>query len=109
MNNIYILRIKKTIDNNKLVISTIKLEGYGEWKNEVDYSDSFNSINGCAVFFSPDDNTYSIYNKELLNEQIPTYSIFKIINSLMRLSQNVVTSADSKLGYDGTIHLERRA
>lgn len=91
----------KQNDNNEFkneVVQTIPTE------NEVDYSDSFNGINGCAVFFSPDNNTYNIYNKELLNEQISPYSTFKIINSLMGLSQNVVTSADSKLGYDGTIH-----
>ncbi|RDY26272.1 class D beta-lactamase [Romboutsia weinsteinii] len=73
-------------------------------ENEVDYSDSFDGINGCALFFSPDYNTYNIYNKDLLNEQISPYSTFKIINSLMGLSQNVVSSADSKLGYDGKVH-----
>lgn len=95
------------IDNNKLnnnkkvkneVVQTTPKE------NEVDYSDSFNEINGCAVFFSPEENTYNIYNKELIDEQIPPYSTFKIINSLMGLSQNITTSADSKLGYDGKIH-----
>lgn len=92
---------KNENDNKELkneVVQTTPIE------NEVDYSDNFNGINGCAVFFSPDDNTYNIYNKDLLNEQIPPYSTFKIITSLMGLSQNVVTSADSKLGYDGTIH-----
>ncbi|MGL4911028.1 MAG: penicillin-binding transpeptidase domain-containing protein [Romboutsia sp.] len=73
-------------------------------ENEVDYSDSFNGINGCAVFYSPDENRYDIYNEELINEQISPYSTFKIINSLMGLSQGVVTSADSKLGYDGKVH-----
>lgn len=73
-------------------------------EKEVDYSESFNGINGTAVFYSPDENTYNIYNKELVNEQIPPYSTFKIINSLMGLSQDVVTSADSKLGYDGTTY-----
>lgn len=73
-------------------------------ENEVDYSDSFNGINGCAVFFSPEENTYDIYNKELTDEQISPYSTFKIINSLMGLSQNITTSADSKLGYDGKVY-----
>ncbi|MGL4655849.1 MAG: penicillin-binding transpeptidase domain-containing protein [Sarcina sp.] len=73
-------------------------------RNEVDYSSSFKDTTGCAVFFTPDTNTYNIYNKDLINEQISPYSTFKIINSLMALSQNVVTSPDSKLGYDGTIH-----
>ncbi|MGL5316436.1 MAG: penicillin-binding transpeptidase domain-containing protein [Peptostreptococcaceae bacterium] len=83
--------------NNEVIQTTPK-------ENEVDYSSSFNGINGCAVFFNPDENTYNIYNKELSNEQIPPYSTFKIINSLMGLSQNVVNSSDSKLGYDGKIY-----
>ena len=73
-------------------------------EKEVDYSESFNGINGTAVFYSPDENTYNIHNKELVNEQISPYSTFKIINSLMGLSQEVVTSAESKLGYEGTAY-----
>ena len=80
------------------VIQTTPIE------NEVNYSNSFNGINGSAIFFSPDESTYNIYNKELINEQIPPYSTFKIINSLMGLDQSVVTSAESKLGYDGEIY-----
>lgn len=80
------------------VIQTTPIE------NEVNYSNSFNGINGSAIFFSPDESTYNIYNKELINEQIAPYSTFKIINSLMGLDQSVVTSAESKLGYDGKIH-----
>ncbi|MGL5329617.1 MAG: penicillin-binding transpeptidase domain-containing protein [Peptostreptococcaceae bacterium] len=67
-------------------------------EKEVDYSESFNGINGSAVFYSPDENTYDTYNKELINDQISPYSTFKIINSLMGLSQGFVTSADSKSG-----------
>lgn len=47
-------------------------------EKEVDYSDSFNGIKGTAVYYSPDANTYNTYNKELINEQIPPYSTFKI-------------------------------
>lgn len=89
-------------NNNKKVKNEVVQTAPKE--NEVDYSDSFNGINGCAVFFSPEENTYNIYNKELIDEQIPPYSTFKIINSLMGLSQNITTSADSKLGYDGKIY-----
>ncbi len=95
----------KIDDDNKEVknedIKTTPIE------KEVDYSDSFNGINGCAVFYSPDEDTYNIYNKELINEQISPYSTFKIINSLMGLSQDVVTSEESKLGYDGTIYWKK--
>lgn len=89
-------------DNNKeisnKVVQTIPEE------NEVDYSDSFNGINGCAIFFSTEENRYNIYKKELIDEQISPYSTFKIISSLMSLSQNVTNSADSKLGYDGKVY-----
>lgn len=73
-------------------------------ENEIDYSDSFNGIKGGAVFFNPDTNLYDIYNHKLLNEQIPPYSTFKIISSLMGLSQNLVTSLESTLGYDDINH-----
>lgn len=73
-------------------------------KNEVDYSSSFNGINGYAVFYNPTDNIYDFYNSELCQEEIPPYSTFKIITTLMGLSQQVVTSPDSTLGYDGTVY-----
>lgn len=93
------------INNNKEVKNEAVQTTPAE--NEVDYSDSFNGINGCAVFFNPEENTYNIYNKELIDEQISPYSTFKIINSLMGLSQNIVTSADSKLGYNGEVYWKK--
>ncbi|MGL5415897.1 MAG: penicillin-binding transpeptidase domain-containing protein [Clostridium sp.] len=73
-------------------------------KKEVNYKDNFKEINGSAVFFTPEENTYNIYNKELSEKRISPYSTFKILTSLMGLSKDVVKTSDTKLGYDGTIH-----
>ena len=34
-------------------------------KNSIDLSSYFENINGTAVFYTPDTNTYNIYNDEL--------------------------------------------
>ncbi|WP_297631231.1 penicillin-binding transpeptidase domain-containing protein [uncultured Clostridium sp.] len=73
-------------------------------KKEVDYKENFKGINGSAVFFTPEENMYNIYNKELSEKEISPYSTFKILTSLMGLSKDVVKTPDTKLGYDGTIH-----
>lgn len=73
-------------------------------ENEVDYSENFKGIKGGAVFFYYDEDTYNIYNRDIAYEEIAPYSTFKIVNSLMGLDQNIVSSPDTKLGYDGTIY-----
>ena len=92
---------EEKVNSNKEKNEIVKIK---PTEKEVDYSDSFNGVKGCAVFYSPKDNTYNIYNKQLINEQISPYSTFKIVNSLMGLSQDVVTSSDSRLGYDGKVY-----
>lgn len=85
----------ENIKENKHKLATI---------NNVDYSDSFNNTNGCAVFYNPKKNTYNLYNEELSEVEISPYSTFKIISTLMGLEKGVVKSKDSKLGYDNTIY-----
>lgn len=93
---------KKDEDNREKVkdeiVKTTPIE------NEVDYSSNFKGIKGGAVFFDHDEDTYNIYNMDIVNEEIAPYSTFKIVNSLMGLDQNIVSSADTKLGYDGTVY-----
>lgn len=94
-NNESITNDKSTLENSDEPKTTV---------SQVDYSESFNGINGCAVFYNPSQNKYELYNSELCEDQIPPYSTFKIVTTLMGLSQGIVESPLSTLGYDGTIY-----
>lgn len=71
---------------------------------DVDYSDCFDGIEGCAVFFNSDTNVYNMYNEELCEKRSSPDSTFKIISTLIGLENGVINSVDSTMGYDGTIY-----
>ena len=71
---------------------------------EVNYSDCFDGINGCAVFFNSSTNVYKMYNKELCEKRSSPCSTFKIISTLMGLENGVIKTVDSTMDYDGTIY-----
>ena len=71
---------------------------------EVDYSEYFNGINGSAVFYSSNSNTYQIYNKQMSEEQVSPCSTFKIISTLIGLEKGVIDSVDSTMNYDNSIY-----
>ncbi len=71
---------------------------------EIDYSDCFDNIEGCAVFLNSQTHEYKIYNIERSNQFSSPCSTFKIISTLMGLETGVISSADSKMGYDGTMY-----
>ncbi|MDF2948534.1 MAG: serine hydrolase [Sedimentibacter sp.] len=71
---------------------------------DVDYSDCFNGIEGCAVFFNSNTNTYMMYNKKLCEKRTSPCSTFKIIATIMGLDKGIITSVDTTMGYDGTIY-----
>jgi len=66
----------------------------------IDYSQYFNGINGAAVFYDDQNDTYNIYNKEICEKQSSPCSTFKIISTLMGLKYEVILSADSKMNYN---------
>lgn len=70
----------------------------------VDYSEFFDGIIGCAVFYDVNKNQYNIYNDELANEKKSPCSTFKIISTIMGLDTGVVSSVNDKMGYDGTLY-----
>lgn len=70
----------------------------------VDYSDYFNEIEGCSVFYNSESDLYEMYNKELCGKRSSPYSTFKIISTLIGLESGVINSADSTMGYDGTFY-----
>lgn len=71
-------------------------------EQEIDLSDAFDSINGCAVFYSPSDNTISYYRREMSEIRVSPCSTFKIISTLMGLEAGVLKDENTKMGYDGT-------
>ena len=70
----------------------------------VDYSDCFNEVEGCAVFFNSETNVYHMYQEEQCEKRISPCSTFKIVATLMGLENGVVNSVDSKMGYNETIY-----
>lgn len=71
---------------------------------EVDYSDCFDGVEGCAVIFNSYTNVYKMYNEELCEKQTSPCSTFKIIATIIGLENEVIYSADSTMGYNGTLY-----
>lgn len=69
--------------------------------NIVDYSSSFNGVNGCAVFYNYNDSTYDFYNEEECNIRYSPNSTFKIVATLEGLKYSVVESESSTMHYNG--------
>lgn len=67
-----------------------------------DYGEEFQSIQGCAVIFEPSKDTYTFYNQEECKIEASPCSTFKVVSTLMGLHNKVVTSEESKMGYNGT-------
>lgn len=91
------LEPQTTIDNT----TTVALNDTAEKIISADYSTEFNSINGCAVFYSPKTETYTVYNDEMCNTRYSPYSTFKIIGVLEGLNCGVLTSEQTKMKYSG--------
>lgn len=71
---------------------------------DIDYSQYFNGIDGCAVLYDNQNKIYYFYNKNLCNVQSTPCSTFKIISTLMGLKNGVLSSEDSTMNYNGTIY-----
>lgn len=71
---------------------------------DVNYSECFDGIKGCAIFFNSDANVYTMYNEELCEKRSSPNSTFKIISTLIGLENGDLNSLDSTMGYDGTIY-----
>lgn len=68
----------------------------------LDFSNVFNSINGCAVLYSPSEDRYSFYNKDMAEQEVSPYSTFKIISTLAGLHNNIIEDETSTMNYNGT-------
>lgn len=68
---------------------------------EIDLSDKFRGINGCAVINDPSNDKYSLYNSSLCEQEASPYSTFKIISTLAGLNNEVIENKESTMNYSG--------
>ena len=73
-------------------------------KNSIDLSSYFENINGTAVFYTPDTNTYNIYNDELSTKQSSPCSTFKIFSTYVALDNKTIDANNSLRKWNGTIY-----
>ncbi len=93
---------KDTSSEDNTASDEIEVIPKAEEVKQADYSECFNGVKGCAVFFDSESNTYTMYNEELCEKRISPCSTFKIIATIMGLDHQTITSVDSTMGYDGT-------
>lgn len=90
------------LDHSETDDKTEKKESESTWEERIDLSNAFNSINGCAVLYSPSENKYSLYNKEMAEQEVSPYSTFKVISTLIGLHNNIIKDETSTMNYNGT-------
>lgn len=79
--------------DTKDVLSTIT--------EEVDFTDDFRGINGCAVIYDVKNDKYLVYNTSLSEKEASPYSTFKIISTLAGLKNGVIENETSTMNYSG--------
>jgi bla regulator protein BlaR1 len=90
----------KLVDNKESIKTSVTSEN--SIIKDVDYSEAFSGIEGCAIFYNNDKKEYHIYNEEECNKEVSPCSSFKIISTLIGLQKGVLTSAETKMNYNGT-------
>lgn len=68
---------------------------------EIDLSDQFGGINGCAVIYESANDKFSVYNSSLCEQEASPYSTFKIISALAGLRNGVIENKGSTMHYSG--------
>lgn len=91
-------RLEKSETGNKTENNEIE----NTKEERLDLSNVFFGINGCAVLYSPSENKYSLYNKDLAEQKVSPYSTFKIISTLAGLHNNIIKDEASTMNYNGT-------
>lgn len=94
----------KMVDNTTSTSNEVEVTKGVPDIEDVNYGNCFDGIDGCAVFFNSNTNLYKIYNAELCEKRTSPCSTFKIISTIMGLEKGIITSVDSKMGYDGTVY-----
>lgn len=93
------------LDQSETGDKTVKKESENTGEEMLDLSNAFNNINGCAVLYSPSENKYSLYNKDMAEQEVSPYSTFKIISTLIGLHNNIIKDETSTMNYNGTQYL----
>lgn len=68
---------------------------------KIDYDKYFNGIDGSAVFYTPSENKYEIYNEKDAYERRSPCSTFKIISSLTALENDIISADHSVRTWSG--------
>lgn len=76
----------------------------GPLEQEIDYSEEFEGIQGCAVVYLPETEEYFLYNKAMCDVRESPYSSFKIVSALIGLDAEIIDSDSSTMNYDGTTY-----
>lgn len=70
----------------------------------VDYSSYFKDINGTAIFYTPENNHYTVYNQSLSEKRSSPCSTFKIFSTYVGLSSHKLDPNNSTRKWNGTIY-----
>ncbi len=88
----------ETTDPPEIIIETEQPAAIVEAPEMESY---FQGIRGCAVFYGPENNTYTVYNPELWEYESSPCSTFKIISSFMGFENGLVDIDNSTRSWDG--------
>lgn len=71
---------------------------------EINWQEYFNDVNGTAVFYYPEADTYAVYQKELSEKRSSPCSTFKIFSTYVGLDTGVIQRDDSVRKWNGTAY-----
>ena len=71
---------------------------------EINWQEYFNDVNGTAIFYYPESDTYAVYQKELSEKRSSPCSTFKIFSTYVGLDTGVIQMNDSVRTWNGTAY-----
>ena len=77
------------------------VQGNKDAQKEIDLKGYFGNVEGCAVFYSNNEDMYYVYNPDLLNVREVPCSTFKVVAALAGLENNVIQDEHTVLRWDG--------
>lgn len=69
---------------------------------EADWNYDFDTLDGCAVVYDLNNDSYIAYNKADITRRFPPCSTYKIYSALNALEQGIISPADNTLAWDST-------
>ena len=71
---------------------------------EINLQEYFDGVNGTAIFYYPESDTYAVYQKELSEKRSSPCSTFKIFSTYVGLDMGVIQMNDSVRTWNGTVY-----